>query len=75
MDTEIELGPENGDRIVYVRPVELNDLPEEVQEQADGVDELYAVHRSDGEQLALVQGRRMAFILAREHDYEPVNVH
>lgn len=75
MDSEIEFGPENGDRIVYVRPVRFNDLPEELQEEAEGVDELYAVHSSDGEQLALVQGRRMAFILAREHDYEPVNVH
>lgn len=75
MDTKFDFGPENSDRIVYVRPVERSELPEEVQRQIVGDTPLYAVHSADGARLALVQGRRLAFDLAREHDFAPVNVH
>lgn len=79
MDTEHEIlfsaddGPE--DRIVYVREVDVADLPEEVQEQLEGEETLYAVHDSDGERLALVKERHMAFILARQNEFAPVSVH
>ena len=63
------------DRIVYVRPVLVADLPAEIQAQASGATELYAVHDADGERLALVADRKLAFVLAREHNYAPVNVH
>ena len=66
-------GPE--DRIVYVRPVEVAELPDEVQAQIDGDGPIYAVHTSDGERLALVADRKLAFVLARQNDYAPVNVH
>ena len=33
MDTEFEFGADADGRIVYVRPVDINDLPEEVQEE------------------------------------------
>ncbi|MYA88929.1 MAG: DUF1150 family protein, partial [Boseongicola sp. SB0662_bin_57] len=36
---------------------------------------VYAVHSSDGERLALVKDRSLAFILARQNDLAPVNVH
>ncbi|MGI3168768.1 DUF1150 family protein [Pseudooceanicola sp. C21-150M6] len=62
-------------RIVYVRPVAVTDLPEEVQEQAEGLDTLYAVHDASGERLALVRDRSSAFILARQNDMAPVAVH
>ncbi|SLN66088.1 hypothetical protein PSA7680_03489 [Pseudoruegeria aquimaris] len=75
MDNEFEIPSGAKDRIVYIRPIALNDLPEEVQEQAMDAKDLVAVHNSDGEQLALVDGRRLAFILAREHDFEPVSIH
>lgn len=61
--------------IVYVRPVSVKDLPEDVQEQVDGVENLYAVHAEDGQRLALVRDRKLAFILARQNDLSPVNVH
>ena len=63
------------DRIVYVKSVAVADLPAEVQKQAEGLDHLFAVHKSDGEQLALVADRKMAFLLAREHEYQPMTVH
>jgi hypothetical protein len=63
------------DRLVYIRPVAVADLPDEVQDQAGGSHQIYAVHNSDGERLALVKDRKMAFILARQNDFAPVNVH
>lgn len=74
MNTPIELNTE-GDRIVYVKKVEVADLPQEVREQAGDLNQLYAVHDSDGQQLALVADRKLAFVLAREHDFSPVAVH
>ena len=74
MNTPIEVNTE-GDRIVYVKTVEVADLPHDLREQAGNLDHLYAVHDSDGQQLALVADRKMAFVLAREHDLSPVAVH
>ena len=62
-------------RIVYIRPVAVQDLPEEVREQALGAETIYAVHAEDGERLALVKDRKLAFILARQNDFAPVTVH
>ncbi|MGC9420368.1 MAG: DUF1150 family protein, partial [Rhodovulum sp.] len=67
MDTKYEFLPEGGERIVYVRPVKVADLPEEVQREAEGLDELYAVHDASGERLALVRDRKLAFVLARQN--------
>lgn len=77
MNTTYEFGPETdaAERIVYVRPVAVADLPAEVRAQAGDLDTLYAVHGSDGERLALVADRRLAFALARQNDLAPVNVH
>jgi hypothetical protein len=75
MDTPFDFGPEQGDRIVYVRPVPVAELPEALQAQAAGLSVIYAVHRPDGERLALVRDRALAFALARQHDLAPVNAH
>ena len=75
MYEKFDFGPDENSRIVYVREVAVSDLPEDVQEQAEGVDILYAVHSSDGERLALVKERALAFILARQNDFSPVTVH
>lgn len=66
-----------GGSLVYVRRVDVEDLPQAVQDEAreGGLDELYALHRADGEQVALVGDRRLAFSLARENDLHPVSVH
>jgi len=80
MDTEYEIkteaeAPNGADRIVYIRPVAVDELPAEVQAQANGADTVYAVHAADGERLALVKDRNLAFILARQNDFAPVTVH
>ena len=75
MHTKFDFGPESGERIVYVRKVAVKDLPSDVQAQAGGLESLYAVHRADGEQLALVRDRALAFALARQNDLAPVTVH
>lgn len=62
-------------KIVYVRPVAVRDLPEDVQAQVDGMSELFAVHSDTGERLALVTDRKMAFVLARQNEMSPVHVH
>lgn len=75
MDVTYKGLPEGDDRIVYIRPVAVADLPEEMREQAMGAITVYAVHRPDGERVALVRDREMAFALARQNDMAPVNVH
>lgn len=75
MDVKFAGFPEVDNRIVYVRPVAVADLPEEIREQAMGIVTLYAVHRPDGERLALVRDRQMAFALARQNDLAPVSAH
>lgn len=79
METKVNFIPEAegelGGRIVYVRPVAVAELPAEIQAQAEGLDRLYALHRPDGERLALVRDRDMAFALARQNDLAPVNAH
>jgi len=75
MDTTYDFGAETGERIVYVRPVAVADLPGEVRAQAGDLQTLWAVHDADGERLALVADRKLAFILARQNDLSPVSAH
>lgn len=76
MDTPQTLMPEDGqERIVYVRPVDADDLPEQVRAQVEGTLNLYAVHAANGDRLALVNGQKLAFVLARQNDMKPVHVH
>lgn len=75
MDTPYEFNQPAEQRIVYVKTVQVADLPEEVQAHADGAETIYAVHDADGQQLALVADRKLAFVLARQHDFAPVAVH
>jgi len=69
------MNAQSGDRTVYVKTIAVTDLPQEVRDQAEGLDQLYAVHDAQGQQLALVGDRKLAFVLARQHDYAPVMVH
>lgn len=75
MDVKVDFLPEAESRIVYVRPVAVADLPDELRAQAAGVETLYAVHCPDGERLALVRDRSLAFALARQNDLAPVSAH
>lgn len=74
MNTEFDF-KDNGQHTVYIRHVPMAALPNDVREQAPGLDGLYAVYDADGERLALVRDRNMAFILARQNDFAPVSVH
>ncbi|PZX12916.1 hypothetical protein LX81_03467 [Palleronia aestuarii] len=68
---------EDREKIVYVRSVAVGDLPDDLQAQVhtEGLTELYAVHSAEGERLALVRDRKLAFFVARQNDMAPVSVH
>jgi hypothetical protein len=74
MQTPQDFDEEIG-RLVYVKTVDVADLPDQVRAEAGELEQLYAVHDEKGQQLALVADRKMAFVLAREHDFSPVAVH
>lgn len=74
MNMKHDFPPVHGNT-VYVRRVTMDSLPDEIRMQAPELDALYAVHGVDGERLALVADRRLAFVLARQNELEPVSVH
>jgi len=74
MQRKIDLSP--GARpIVYVRPVDVADLPEDLQLEAEGIDRIFAVHSEEGERLALVRDEKLAFVLASQNNMSAVLVH
>lgn len=74
MNTRYEFGQET-DNTVYVRRVAIESLPQDVQEQAAGLEALYALHDASGERIALVKDRGLAFMLAVQNEMSPVSVH
>ena len=76
MDTPVDLKTLGGEaRIAYVRAVDAAELSDDQRETLGNVEQLYAVHSADGERLALVPNRELAFHLARQNDFAPVTVH
>jgi hypothetical protein len=75
MNTPFSGFPTGGERIVYVRPVPVADLPEDLRAQIGKAETVYSVHAPNGQRLALVADRKLAFHLARAHDFAPVSVH
>ncbi|WP_425407968.1 DUF1150 family protein [Hyphococcus sp.] len=74
-----ELG---GRKLVYIRTVEARDVIDDLIDddgelaiEIDDGDILYSVHSSNGERLALVGDRELAFAAARQHEMNPVSVH
>ena len=63
------------DRIVYLKTIEKNDLPDEVIDQTGDLERLWSVHNSEGEQLALIGDLDQAYDLAREFRYSPMTLH
>ena len=67
--------------LVYVRPVKAAEILESVPPaQVEGFDldpeqTLYAVHRADGERLAVLTDRDSAVAAALAHELAPVSVH
>jgi len=70
-----------GPNLVYVRPIKARDIlgstPVEAVEgfSLDPNQTLYAVHRADGERLAVLTDRDSAVAAALAHDLAPVSVH
>ena len=75
MNTTYDFNASDEQAIVYVRAVKVDELPQDVRDQAEGLETIYAVHNSEGEQLALVRDRALAYSLARQNDMQPVAVH
>jgi len=75
MNTQTDVHTKGADPIVYIRRVNVADLPEDVQRKAPGIEQLYAVHDAEGSRIALVGDRKLAFVLARQHDMMPVSAH
>ena len=75
MNVKFDALPAAERSIVYIRPVPVAELPAEVQAQVGGLSTVYSVNRPDGARLALVADRKLAFVLARQHEMVPVNVH
>ncbi len=75
MNTPYDFKDLEQDKVVYVRPVAVAELPKDVRDEVHGIDTIYAVHNADGERLALVKERKLAFMLARQNDFAPVTVH
>jgi hypothetical protein len=70
-----------GPNLVYVRPIRARDiLGETPTDEGQGFkldpnQILYAVHRADGERLAVLTDRNSAVAAALAHDLAPVSVH
>ena len=71
-----------GKRLVYIRAVAAHEVADElVDEDGDIMIDLpddailYSVHAANGERLALVGDRALAFAAARQHEMNPVSVH
>jgi hypothetical protein len=75
MNTPYDFKDADHSNLVYVRPVAVAELPSEVRDEVGDQETIYAVHRADGERLALVKDRNLAFTLARQNDLAPVTVH
>lgn len=74
-----ELG---GRKLVYIRAVIARDVMEDLQDEDGDMnfdvreeDVLYSVHSAEGERIALVGDRDLAFAAARQYEMNPVSVH
>lgn len=75
MHSKVDFSGYDTGKLVYIKAVDVTDLPLELQKQIDSGKTLYSVHNPDGERLALVDDRNLAFVLARENDLTPLTVH
>ena len=75
MQSKYDFSHYDTDGLVYIKTVEVSDLPLNLQQEVEPGKRLYSLHRPDGERMAIVQDRKLAFMLAREHDLTPLTVH
>ncbi len=77
-----ELAALGGKKLVYVRTVFAHEVKDDLVDDDTGAvidipadTTLYSVHSSDGQRIALVGDRALAFAAARQHEMNPVSVH
>ncbi|MCA8888040.1 MAG: DUF1150 domain-containing protein [Parvularculaceae bacterium] len=80
--TSRELAALGGKKLVYVRTVLAREVQDELVDDDTGAlidipgdTTLYSVHASDGQRIALVGDRALAFAAARQQEMNPVSVH
>lgn len=61
--------------IVYLKPVTLEDLPDEVREKVSDHTKLFSAHDSEGRSIALVDTAELAFALAEQYQMRAVHIH
>ena len=69
-----------GPNLVYVRPIKASEIlatvpAAQIESELDPEATLYAVHRADGERLAVLTDRASAMAAALAHELAPVSVH
>ena len=82
MKTDLQ-GPNSfgahSEKMVYVRRLSTGEamelVPDEALVELGSIDELFSVHNTDGDRLAIVEGREAAFAAARAYDLKPRSVH
>jgi len=62
-------------RSIYIKPVDVSDLPDDVRIEVAGHDAVFTVHNADGEYVALVASRDVASHLAQANDMTLVALH
>lgn len=69
----------DAENLVYVRRLAIEEareiVPADAFQSIAEPDDLFSVHASDGQRLAIVEGRDAAFAAARAHDLRPRSVH
>lgn len=80
--SERELAALGGKKLVYVRTVLASEVLDDLVDDETGAvidipgdTTLYSVHSGDGQRIALVGDRALAFAAARQHEMNPVSVH
>ena len=63
------------DDLVYIKTVAVTELPLDLQRQVGPDKTLYALHKADGERVAVVENRALAYSLARDNDLTPMTLH
>ena len=69
----------DAENLVYVRRLALEEarriVSDKKLEDVTEPEDLFSVHASDGQRLAIVEGREAAFAAARAYDLRPRSVH
>ena len=75
MDQPFDFEAQGLPATVYVRAMAPEELPGDVLSTADEETSFYGVYSEEGEPLAIVPDRTLAFVVARQNALRPVSVH